>query len=108
MTTTAADRTCCPTHPDRCRYGGMHVFAVGIYHDGTWRPSLAKCIDCGGICAAEEHPTTPPPDTHTKPVRLCDRCGWTSSNDAAVVCLRCETATRPVWLTITPREDTRP
>lgn len=55
-----ADRTCCPTHNDACRFGREHVWAGpfllnrGRPVDGqVWsHPDDVQCAYCGGTRAA--------------------------------------------------------
>lgn len=61
-----AERTCCPTHTDTCRFGREHVWAGPFLLDGgrpvdgqVWsHPDDVHCAACAGTCTGnrEEHP----------------------------------------------------
>ena len=61
MTAKLKPRTCCETHPDRCRFGRDHIWAGPFLLDKgkpvngeIWsHPNDFKCAGCGGICTAD-------------------------------------------------------
>lgn len=67
MSTTDTERTCCPTHRDRCRFGREHFWAGPFLLDGgkpvngeTWsHPDDVRCHVCEGVCSGNR----PAPDT---------------------------------------------